>query len=243
MDHDHLEIVCSPAPRRLHTKFEQHWPQRFQRRSHLKLSTFFPYKRMGPIQMHMEANLFSLQKSQTLMYNNHFSNFGRPPIPDYLCKDSAQRPPRFWRRRIFKGFYHIWAWWPSWSMNRDHFSNLSLPQAKEAPHKIWTTLTQRFQRRSHLKFSTFFPYKCMVPIQMHREANLISPYKGQTSMYNNYLSNFGRPLVPDDLCKDSAQRHPRFWRRRFLKVFIIYGHGGHLGQWSAIILALFHYPT
>ena len=37
-------------------------------------------------------------------------------------------------------------------------------------------------------------------------------------MYNNYFSNFDRPLVPDDLCKDSAPRHPRFWRRKFLKV-------------------------
>ena len=36
--------------------FEQHWLHR----SHLKLSTFFPYKRMGPIQMHTEANVTSL---------------------------------------------------------------------------------------------------------------------------------------------------------------------------------------
>ena len=49
-------------------------------------------------------------------------------------------------------------------------------------------------------------------------------------MYNHYFSNFGRPPVPDDLNKDSAPRHPGFWRRRFLKVFTIYGHGGHLGQ-------------
>ena len=38
--------------------------------------------------------------------------------------------------KIFKGFYHIWAWQPSWSMDRDHFSNLSFPQPKEAPYKI-----------------------------------------------------------------------------------------------------------
>ena len=24
------------------------------------------------------------------MYDLHFSNFGRPPVPDDLCKDSAQ---------------------------------------------------------------------------------------------------------------------------------------------------------
>ena len=58
-------------------------------------------------------------------------------------------------------------------------------------------------------------------------------------MYDHYFSNFGRPPVPDDLCKDSAPRHPLFWRR-FLKVFTIYGHGSHLGQWTATILATFH---
>ena len=39
-------------------------------------------------------------------------------------------------------------------------------------------------------------------------------------MYNNYFSNFGRPLVPDDLWKDSAPRQPRFWKRRFLKALL-----------------------
>ena len=63
--------------------------------------------------------------------------------------------------------------------------------------------------------------------------------KGQMSIYDIYFSNFGRPPVPDDLCKDSAPRHPRFWRRRFLKVFTIYGHGSHLGQLTTTILASF----
>ena len=62
-------------------------------------------------------------------------------------------------------------------------------------------------------------------------------------MYNNYFSNSGRPLISDDFCKDSATRHPLFWKRRFLKVFTIYGHGGHLGQWTATILAIFRFPN
>ena len=67
--------------------------------------------------------------------------------------------------------------------------------------------------------------------------------KGQMSMYDYHFSNFGRPPVPDSLCKDSAPRHPRFWRRRFLKVFTIYGHGGHLRQRTATILAIFRSPN
>ena len=62
------------------------------------------------------------------------------------------------------------------------------------------------------------------PIQMHKEAKLTSRLKGQMSMYDNYFSNFGRPPVSDDICKDSATRHPRFWRKRFLKVFPIQMH-------------------
>ena len=81
------------------------------------------------------------------------------------------------------------------------------------------------------------------PIQMHMEANLTLPQKGQMSMYDLYFSYFGRPPVPNDLCKDSAPRHSRFWRRRFLKVFTIYEHGGHLGQWTATILAIFCSPN
>ena len=42
-------------------------------------------------------------------------------------------------------------------------------------------------------------------------------------MYDNYFSNFGRPPVPDDICKDFlAISHPRFWRIRFLNVFFPY---------------------
>ena len=29
----------------------------------------------------------------------------------------------------------------------------------------------------------------------------------------------------------------------FLKLFTIYGHGGHLGQWTATILAMFRSPN
>ena len=119
------------------------------------------------------------------MYNHYFSNFGSSLVPKDICKDSAIRHARFWRRRFLNVF----------------------------------------------------------PIQMHREANLTLPLKGQTSTYENSFSNFGRPPVPDDSCKGSAPRHSQFWRRRFLKVFTIYGRGGHLGQRTVTILAILRSPT
>ena len=35
-----------------------------------------------------------------------------------------------------KGFYHIWAWRPSWSCDPDAANKLSFPLPKEAPHKF-----------------------------------------------------------------------------------------------------------
>ena len=113
----------------------------------------------------------------------------------------------------------------------DHyFSNFGRPPVSYDICKDSATRHPRFWRTRFLK---------VFPIQMHMEANLTLPYKGQMSIYNIYFSNFGRPVVPNDLRKDSAPRHSRFWRRRFLKVFSIYGHGGHLGQLTATILASF----
>ena len=63
------------------------------------------------------------------------------------------------------------------------------------------------------------------------------------STYDNSFSNSGRLLVPNDLCNDSAPRPSPFWRRRFLKIFTKYEHGGHLGQRTATILAIFGFPT
>ena len=135
-------------------------------------------------------------------------------------------------RRFFKGFYHIWAWRPSWSMNGNHFSNFSFPCLREAPNEIWATLAQRLQR-SHLKFSTFFS------IQIYREANMTSPLKGQMSMYDHYFSYFGRPRIPDNLCKDSATRHPWFWKKIFKGFYHIWAwrpswsmNGNHFSNFS-----------
>ena len=50
-------------------------------------------------------------------------------------------------KKIFKGFYHIWAWRPSWSCDLYHLPKLSFPLPKEDSHEIWHLLAERFQRR------------------------------------------------------------------------------------------------
>ena len=116
-------------------------------------------------------------------------------------------------KKIFKGFYYIWAWRPPWSMNCDHFSNLSFPQPKEAPYEICAKLGQRPQRRSCLKFWIFFPYKCI------RKQNWPHGKKVKIQCTTIILATLVDRPVSNDICKDSAIRHPRFWRTRFLKVF------------------------
>ena len=149
-------VLLPQGARRLHMKFEQYRPRGF-RGGHLKLATFFPYKCMGPIQMHTEVNLTLPQKGQTLIYDHHFSNFGRLPSRWFVQRFSL-KASFVLEKKIFKGFYHIWAWWPSWSMDSNHFSNQSFIPLSQGDSK-WNlstiTLAPRLHRRSCLKFSTF----------------------------------------------------------------------------------------
>ena len=174
MVRDHFSNLSFPKPKEAHIKFEQHCPRGFkgevvwnsQHFSHTNV--WCPYKcirkqtwpRHKKVKRQFTTNvLITLVDLLSMM----------------ICTKIQPQGVLFSGEEDFKGFYHIWVWRPSWSMDRDHFSNISFSQPKEAPHEIWATLAQRLQRRSRLKFSTLITYKCMVPIQMHREANLTSP--------------------------------------------------------------------
>ena len=52
---------------------------------------------------------------------------------------------------MLKGFYHIWAWQPSWSCDLDFLYMHWFPLPIDASYKIWLWLAKRFQRRSSLK--------------------------------------------------------------------------------------------
>ena len=138
-------------------------------------------------------------------------------------------------KKIFKGFYHIWSWPPPWSMDGNNFSNLSFPCPKEAPNEIWATLARRLQRRSRLKFSTFFQYKGI--------GKQIWPCRKKVKCQ---CTTFILAILVD--------LRPQWFMQRFspkassvlekiLKVFTISGHDGHLGQWTVTILAIFRSPN
>ena len=50
-------------------------------------------------------------------------------------------------KKIFKGFYHIWAWQPYWSCDLDNLYKLLFPLPRDAPCEVWLWMAKRFQRR------------------------------------------------------------------------------------------------
>ena len=149
----------------------------------------------------------------------------------------SQRHPRFWRRTFLKVF-----------TTYGHGGHLG--QRTATILAIFIPLPQRGSKWNlnnigpeapeeksfeHVEILNIFPNKCIGKQTWPCRKKVMS-------MYDHYFSNFGRSPIPDYLCKDSVTRHPWFWRR-FLKVFTIYGYGGHLCQWTATILAIFHFPT
>ena len=88
------------------------------------------------------------------LQGHHLNKLWWAGVPDATYQVSWKSACRFWRRRFLKGFYHIWAWRPSWSCDPDAANKLSFPLPKEAPHKIWHWSGKRFWRRRRLKLFT-----------------------------------------------------------------------------------------
>ena len=164
------------------------------------------------------------------MDHAHFSNLSFS-CPRRLCMKFEQHWPGGFRGKViwnYQHFFHTNVWGPYKCIQKQTW-----PRRKKVKCQCMTiilaTLVDRpfrwyMQTFSHMPSSILENniFKCFFPIWMHREAN-------DLAVKRSNFSNFGRPSVPDELCKDSAPKHPRFWRRRFLNVFTIYGHGGHLG--------------
>ena len=107
-------------------------------------------------------------------------------------------------KKIFKGFYHVWAWRPSWSMYHNHFSNLSFPQSKEALYEIWAKLAQRLQRRSRLKMLTDWQMDGWMIIIAHPEHS-----SGELKSFgldeNNFFSIILLPAYVQYFCNESTK--------------------------------------
>ena len=66
----------------------------------------------------------------------------------------GSREEAFW-----KGFYHIWAWQPSWLCDPDAVNKLPFPLSIEDQYEIWLQLAQWFLKRISLNFPYMSLYK------------------------------------------------------------------------------------
>ena len=66
--------------------------------------------------------------------------------------------------------------------------------------------------------------------QKHRGPNLTLLWNRSRSTQGHHLNKLGSTRAPNVAYQVSRSSAFWFWRRRFFKVFTIYGHGGHLGH-------------
>ena len=149
MDYDQFSKISFPCPKEALHEIWATLAQRLQRSSRLKFSTFLPIQMYGAHTNAKGSKLNFAVKSPMSMYDHYLSNFGTSPVPDDLWKDSVPRHPWFWRRKSLK-FYRIWAWRPTWSTDRDHFT----PNLRRLHVKFEQKSAKRFRRTSRLKTLT-----------------------------------------------------------------------------------------
>ena len=94
------------------------------------------FKTVLPIQMHWQPMLtLSSNRSRSPQGHDLCTHCSTLAI-DASCQVSL-KSVHWFRRRFLKGFYHIWAWRPSWSCDLDYLYTHWLPHPIDASHKIW----------------------------------------------------------------------------------------------------------
>ena len=114
-----------------------------------------------------------------------------------------------------------------------------------ADHPLGSKYFQNHKSSAHLSISfKFFSSNdnlTIFPIQMHGRPMLTLPSNMSWSSQVHDLYYLCRPILPDASCQ--VFNSYAFWLwRRFLKVFAIYSHGGHLGHVTWTIYINFRSP-
>ena len=97
----------------------------------------------------MTFHAWDSKKIQRLTCDDYLNKLSRPWVLGAIYQYSASN--LFLEKKIFKSFYHTWAWRPSCSMARNHSNTLSIPFRQKAPWEIWWKLLKWFQRGRRLK--------------------------------------------------------------------------------------------
>ena len=151
------------------------------------------------LQMHKEANLtLTLSRSRS-SWDHHLNKLGRPHIPNATYQVSRSLAFWFWRKRFLKGFYHIWAWWPSLSCDQNILYKFWLTYHKESSHEIWVQLGQLFVRKL-----------CLIYWWDHNMSDLSWKGKGQPwplkLLYSRCLISFNISSKNNDFGFNSIQK-------------------------------------
>ena len=66
------------------------------------------------------------------MWPDRVSNPGSLTYESGALPTALRGPAWLWERRYLKCLYHIWAWWSSWSCEKDHLEESLFFQPMEA---------------------------------------------------------------------------------------------------------------
>ena len=130
--------------------FNTHICSFFQLVSGHRLQMFLKNQQFSlfPIEKPKLPNLtLPLNRSRSTQ-GHHLNKLWWAGVPDATYQVSWKSACRFWRRRFLKGFYHIWAWRPSWSCDHHCVNKFSFPNTWKLIYKIWLWLTQWFLRKA-----------------------------------------------------------------------------------------------
>ena len=76
-----------------------------------------------------------------------WTNLVGPTSQKLHTKSQGHWPSGSWEEDFLNGFYHIWAWRPSWSCDQNILHKFWLTYHKESSHEIWVQLDQWFVRK------------------------------------------------------------------------------------------------
>ena len=188
-----------------------------------------------------EFDLFAT-RSKVNLASSFEQKLGRAWYADASYQDSRSPVVWFWRRRLLKGFYHIWVWQPCWMTDDNHRYNSDFRLCQESPYKIWLWLAQQFQRRRRLTVTDGQTTEAAYPISSLNGFWEIQPYMnwrgwGMPLWIHSWwpqghnLNNLSRGLLDK-----TTNQTSKGWAKKIFTVFPYMGYVKWLTPWAGPLL-------
>ena len=156
------------------------------------------------------------------------------PIPLRLhMKCGFNHPSGFSGKEVWKCWIQVTLDQCQWMIFIFDIHLGSCPRLVNCIYQFWYHRLQQF-----LKYPLFY----LFPIQKHKGPNLTLPWNISKSTQSHHLNKLGRTQEPSAAFQLSMSSAVWFQRRRFFKIFTIYGHGGHISHVTWTIWTIYHSP-